>query len=515
MKTYYLTTPLYYVNDVPHIGHAYTTIAADVLARWKRLSGDKVFFLTGTDEHGAKIAKAAEDTQTTPKQFVDRISEEWKKTWSSLGITYDDFIRTSEPRHAAVVQGVFNKLRDTGDIYKGVYEGWYCIHDETNLNESELVNGNCPNCGRPAQRRTEESYFFKLSRFEQPLLDYYKSHPEFLSPSFRSSEIENFVKSGLKDLSVSRANVAWGVPVPFDKSHTVYVWFDALLNYITAPGYSVDGGSGDRFSSLWPADVHIVGKEIFRFHTVIWPAMLMALGLPLPKKVFAHGWWTVDGTKMSKSLGNVVDPNKMAAEYGVDAFRYFILREVAFGSDGDFSEKALLGRYNAELANNLGNLLSRTTTLLVKNFDGVVPPAAAQSRLVGDAKALAQRVTDRFDALAFGDVLDLVFDLMTRTNKYIDEKAPWKMGPEQKTELSEVLTECLHALRALALLLHPFMPGKTQDIWARLGETGALADAGPEWIRRMRAGEWPGFSPGQRVAKGEPLFQRKTAPVSK
>ena len=513
MKDFYLTTPLYYVNDVPHIGHAYTTIAADVLARWKRVSGEKVFFLTGTDEHGAKIAKAAEDTHQTPREFVDRIASEWKKTWGALGVSNDDFIRTSEPRHQKVVQWVFEKLKATGDIYKGSYEGWYCLHDETYFTESELVDKKCPTCGRPVQKLKEDSYFFKLSKYELPLLDWYAAHPDFLSPKFRASEIVNFVKSGLKDLSVSRTRVAWGVPILSDPSHTVYVWFDALLNYITAAGFVAegDGKNGPRFDDLWPADVHIVGKEIFRFHTVIWPAMLMALGLKLPKKVFAHGWWTVEGTKMSKSLGNVVDPNQMSASYGNDAFRYFLLREVGFGSDGDFSEKALLSRFNSELANNLGNLLSRTTTLIVKNFDGVVPKAAEKSVLLGDVADLTRTVASQYDALGFGDVLETVFNVLVRTNKFIDDKAPWKMGPDQKDELALVLSECLQVLRVLTIFLSPFMPEKTEEMWKRLGEGETVASCGPRWVQELLEGRIPEFSPGQRVAKGDPLFLRKAA----
>lgn len=515
MKAFYLTTPLYYVNDVPHIGHAYTTIAADVLARWKRLSGQNVFFLTGTDEHGAKIAKAAEDNGQTPREFVDRIASEWKKTWTTLGISFDDFIRTSEERHTVVVQRVFEKLKGTGDIYKGSYEGWYCLHDETYYAESELVDKKCPTCGRPVQKLKEDSYFFKLSKYEQRLLDHYAAHPEFLSPKFRSSEIINFVKSGLKDLSVSRTRVSWGVPIPSDPSHTVYVWFDALLNYISAAGYSAVDGQNDGRFDMWPADVHIVGKEIFRFHTVIWPAMLMALGLPLPKKVFAHGWWTVEGTKMSKSLGNVVDPNKMSAIYGTDAFRYFLLREVSFGSDGDFSEKMLLTRYNSELANNLGNLLSRTTTLLVKNFDGSIPSTTGKSALFADIADVTRTIASHYDALAFGDVLESIFGLMVRTNKFIDEKAPWAMGPDKREELAAVLVECVQALRALAVLLHPFMPEKSQEIWSRLGEGENVATSGPRWIKSLLEGRFPEFSPGQRASKGDPLFMRKTAPATK
>jgi len=498
MKPFYLTTPLYYVNDVPHIGHAYTTIAADILARWKRMNGEPVFFLTGTDEHGAKIAAAAEKTGESPQVFVDRIASEYRSVWKILNISYDDFIQTSQSRHKQVVQDVFEKLKSLGDIYKGTYEDWYCVHDESYFSEGELVDKKCPSCGRDVQKLKEESYFFKLSKYAPALLAHYEKNPEFLSPKHRASEIINFVRGGLNDLSVSRTRVSWGIPITSDPSHTVYVWFDALLNYVSAPP-----------KEDWPADIHLVGKEIFRFHTVIWPAMLMALGLPLPKRIFAHGWWTVEGTKMSKSLGNVVNPVQMAEEYGVDAFRYFLFREVPFGADGDFSEKSLLARYNAELANNLGNLLQRTLTLLTKNFDGVIPERKEQPVLLSDLPALSKTLRAQYDNLAFGDVLETLFGLMMRTNKYIDEQAPWKLGAEQKERLAAVLLECLSVIKALAVFLHPFMPLKTQDIWERIGEPGTLSEQAAPLLRSFAAGQLPAINPGQKILKGDPLFMRK------
>ncbi len=497
-KKFYLTTPLYYVNDVPHIGHAYTTIAADVLARWKRMNGVSVFFLTGTDEHGAKISAAAEKTGESPQTFVDRIASEYRRLWNVLGISHDDFIQTSDPRHKKVVQDVFEKLKQTGDVYKGVYEDWYCVHDESYFSESELVHGKCPSCGRDVQRLKEESYFFKLSKYQEPLLAHYAAHPEFLSPIHRASEIVNFVRAGLRDLSVSRTRVSWGVPVVSDPAHVVYVWFDALLNYISAPP-----------TDCWPADVHLVGKEIFRFHTVIWPAMLMALKLPLPRRVFAHGWWTVEGTKMSKSLGNVVDPHKMSEEYGVDAFRYFLLREVPFGADGDFSEKSLLLRYNAELANNLGNLLQRTVTLVTKNFGGQLPTSPSPTHLLSDLVPLTTRITAAYDTLAFDDVLETAFSLMLRTNKYIDEQAPWKMTADQKEQLATVLLECFSVLKALCVFLFPFMPGKMNEMWEKLGEKTTLVETAPKLIESFRSGTIPSGAPDQIVTKGDPLFMRK------
>jgi len=510
VKTVTLTTPLYYVNDVPHIGHAYTTIAADVLARWKRLNGEKVFFLTGTDEHGDKIAKAAAQTGEKTQDYVNRIAGEFKKLWGVLNISNDDFIQTTEKRHTDVVQAVFEKLKAKGDIYKGSYEDWYCVHDETFLSESELVDRKCPTCGREVQKLKEESYFFKLSQYEKPLLDYYRKNPDFLSPASRTSEIVNFVKSGLRDLSVSRTRVKWGIPIISDPGHVVYVWFDALQNYISACGYEPDQKDKKApFSSLWPADVHFVGKEIYRFHTVIWPAMLMALELPLPKKVFGHGWWTVEGTKMSKSLGNVVAPHKMASEYGPDAFRYFLLREVPFGADGDFSEKALLLRYNAELANNLGNLLQRISTILTKQLKGEIPGGDSTPALLNDTRSLMKQIDQHYETLSFHHVLELIYLIMVKTNKYIDDQAPWTLGAEQKSKLGQILLEVLRVLKFLALTLWPFMPEKMGEMWRRLGEKESLTEVGPGLLEGYRKGQNPEFKPGQIVVKGDPLFMRK------
>lgn len=511
MKNYFITTPIYYVNDVPHIGHAYTTIAADVLARWKRLNGHPVFFLTGTDEHGQKIAAVAEEKKVPPKEYVEQIVAEYKRLWKVLNITNDDFIQTTEERHQTVVQNFFEKLKAKGHIYKGTYEDWYCVQDETYFTEAELAEGKkCPSCGRKVEKLKEESYFFRLSHFEERLLAFYRDNPNFLAPASRASEIINFVKSGLRDLSVSRTRIKWGVPVPSDPGHVVYVWFDALINYTSAPGLDprADNPMQPPFSQSWPADVHFVGKEIFRFHAVIWPAMLMALGIPLPKKVFAHGWWTVEGEKMSKSLGNVVDPHEMSEKFGVDAFRYFLLREVNFGSDGDFSRKSLLSRYNSELANNLGNLLQRTTTLLVKNMDGVIPAKTAMPTLLQDLPAVLKQIQSHYDNMAFNDVLNLIYGLMMKTNKFIDDKAPWKLGADQKELLGDILLECLGTLRVLAVLLFPFMPTKTQELWERLGEEGKIEERGKEILASLEKGQWIPYKEGQRVVKGSPLFMR-------
>jgi methionyl-tRNA synthetase len=517
MKPFYITTPLYYVNDVPHIGHAYTTIAADVLARWKRLRGEKVFFLTGTDEHGAKIAQAAAAAGLEPLAYADRIVGKFRELWDRLGITNDDFIRTTEPRHRKVVQDVFERLLRSGDIYKGSYEDWYCTPCETFWTEAELVDKKCPTCGRPVEKLKEESYFFKLSKFEKPLLDHFEANADFLQPSYRANEIKNFVKDGLRDLSVSRTKVKWGIPVPSDPAHTVYVWFDALLNYVTAAGYSdrwaaavpesSAKGAVERALGPWPADVHLVGKEIFRFHTVIWPAMLMALGLPLPRRVFAHGWWTVEGDKMSKSKGNVVNPHELADEYPVDALRYFVLREVTFGGDGDFSRKALLNRYNAELANALGNLLNRTLQLVEKNCEGRIPSVASPHDLLSEKTlpAWLDKLDKAMDRLAFSEALQQIFGLVDACNKYMDEKAPWKAVKTQPLDAYKTLHDVLRVLKLAAAALHAFMPSVTRELWRQLGETEDFEPA----ARRILAGGPVAFRDSQPVAKGAPLFPRK------
>lgn len=501
-KPFYITTPLYYVNDVPHIGHAYTTIAADVLARWKRLRGEKVFFLTGTDEHGAKIAQAAAAGGQEPLAYADRIVGKFQELWTRLGITNDGFIRTTEARHRAVVQEVFARLLKSGDVYKGTYEDWYCTPCETFWSESELQEGKCPTCGRPVEKLKEESYFFKLSKYEKPLLDHFEKDPGFLQPASRASEIKNFVKDGLRDLSVSRTKVKWGIPVPSDPNHTVYVWFDALLNYITAAGFPFNGAEGP-----WPADVHLVGKEIFRFHTVIWPAMLMALGLPLPKRVFAHGWWTVEGEKMSKSKGNVVDPHEIAAEYSPDALRYFVLREVPFGGDGDFSRKAMLNRYNAELANALGNLLSRTLQLVEKNCDGKIPSVPSSHDLLSEKMlpAWLEKMDAAMDRLAFHEALQQVFNLVDACNKHMDDKAPWKAVKTQPLDAFKTLHDVLRVLKWVAVALHPFMPVVTVEMWKQLGEEEDLSAAAPKLLKSASVG----FRDSQPIKKGQPLFPRK------
>lgn len=505
MKTFYITTPIYYANDVPHIGHAYTTIAADVLARWRRLKGDRVYFLTGTDEHGSKIAQAAMAREQSPAAYLEGIVAKYKALWKRLDITTDDFIRTTEERHKQVVQAIFERLIKQGDIYLGKYEGWYCVPDETFWAEGEITEGKCPSCGRSVERITEESYFLRLSAYEKRLLDHYAQNPDFLLPRSRAPEIIQFVKGGLRDLSVSRVKVAWGIPVLSKPEHTVYVWIDALTNYITALGYRLEM-PGPLFQEFWPADVHLVGKEIYRFHAVIWPVLLMALGLPLPKRVFAHGWWTVEGEKMSKSRGNVVDPHAVVETYGVDAFRYFLLREVPFGADGDFSLKAMLGRYNSELANALGNLLNRVLTLVEKNFDGVLDVSAATNELVASSSAewLAS-YDEALSRLAFNEGLEKVLALVNQANKFAEDRAPWKLIKDDREKAKSVLVEMARAIKLAALALHPVMPTMTQEMWQQLGEPVPLPQAAPALL----ASGIITFAPGQKIQKGTPLFPRK------
>jgi methionyl-tRNA synthetase len=512
-EKFYITTPIYYVNDVPHIGHAYTTIAADVLARYKRLAGYDVFFLTGTDEHGIKIERSARERGVSPQEWVDAISAQFRALWETLYISYDDFIRTSQPRHKAVAQAIFQRAYDRGDIYKGVYEGWYCIPDETFLLEAELNEGQCPICGRPVEWITEEAYFFRLSKYQDWILQYIEANPLFIQPVSRRNEVLSFVRGGLRDLCVSRSTFTWGIPVPVDPQQVIYVWIDALTNYLTAIGYGVDAPT---FQKFWPADLHLIGKEILRFHAVIWPILLKSADLPPPRQVFAHGWWTADGEKMSKSLGNVIEPGKLAAELAaragasvataVDAIRYFVLREVAFGLDGDFSHAALLQRFNADLANDLGNLVSRTLTMVQRYCDGVVPrPDDAASPLAEAAAKLWPELDPMLNELAFHRALARLWEYIRAVNRYIDEQAPWALArdPAQRRRLETVLYQQAESLRLIALLIFPFMPHAGAALWRQLGLRAEIAQQ-----RYSTALAWGGLPPGTRVQPGEQLFPR-------
>ena len=473
MEKFYITTPIYYPSANFHIGHCYTTIIADSIARYKRLAGYDVFFLTGTDEHGEKIEKKAKENGVTPKEYVDKIVDNAKDLWKSLGISYDKFIRTTDEYHEKAVQKIFNKLYEQGDIYKGEYEGLYCTPCESFWTETQLVDGKCPDCGRDVHIVKEESYFFKLSKYQDKLIKLYEEHPEFIQPESRKNEmLNNFIKPGLEDLCVSRTTFNWGIPVTFDAKHVVYVWIDALTNYITALGYMSEDDS--LFKKYWPADLHLVGKEIVRFHTIIWPALLMALDLPLPKKVFGHGWLIIDGGKISKSLGNYKDPREYINAYGVDAIRYFALREVPFGNDGTFSESALIARTNADLANILGNLVNRTISMSYKYFDGIVLEPSCKEELDSDliksTSYLYKIVDEKMNELHISEAIDAIFDVLRKCNKYIDDTTPWILAKDEtkKDRLATVLYNLLESIRICAILLSPFMPTSVDKILYQL-----------------------------------------------
>ena len=471
-KKYYITTPIYYPSANFHIGHCYTTVIADSLARYKKLHGYDVYFLTGSDEHGLKIQRKAEEKGVTPKEYVDEVIENAKDLWKCLGIEYDRFIRTTDEDHVEVVQKIFKKLYDQGDIYKGSYEGLYCTPCESFWTESQLVDGKCPDCGRDVEPASEEAYFFRLSKYQDRLVDYIESHPEFIQPVSRKNEmINNFIKPGLEDLCVSRTTFTWGIPVTFDSKHVVYVWIDALSNYISALGYLTNDDS--KFQKYWPADLHIVGKEIVRFHTIIWPCLLMALDLPLPHQVFGHGWLVINGGKISKSLGNYRDPREYINEYGKDAIRYYLLREVPFGSDGQFSEELLINRYNTDLANTVGNLVNRTLSMLTKYFEGIIENSEVKTEYDEDLINLVinteAKVEEYMELLEIPEALDSIFEIFRRCNKYIDETTPWLLAKEEnKDKLKTVLYNLLESIRIGAILLTPYLPDTANEILRQL-----------------------------------------------
>jgi len=504
---FYVTTPIYYVNDKPHIGHAYTTLACDVLARFKRLDGYDVMFLTGTDEHGQKVEKAAQDKGVSPQAFTDSVSQNFRDLTGRMNFSNDDFIRTTEPRHRAACQALWRRLLDRGHITLGSYAGWYAVRDEAFYTETELVDGKAPT-GAPVEWVEEPSYFFNLSQWQDRLLEFYDANPDFVGPESRFNEVKSFVKGGLRDLSVSRASFSWGVPVPDDDAHVMYVWLDALTNYITATGWPEDGAFGDaeRNKRFWPADLHMVGKDILRFHAVYWPAFLMAADLPLPKRVFAHGWWTNEGEKISKSLGNAIDPNVLADDYGLDQTRYFLMREVPFGNDGDFSQQAMIHRMNGDLANDLGNLSQRVLSMIFKNCDGVMPalpatPTDDDQAMLDAADALLPAVRDAIDMQAFHEALRLIWQVVADANRYVDTTAPWGLKKTDPKRMEEVLAVLAESIRQVAILTQPVMPQATALM---LDQLGVAADS-----RDFTAlGGAARLSSGHKIEKPVPVFPR-------
>ena len=503
-KTFYITTPIYYPSDKLHIGHTYSTVAADAEARYRRIKGYDTFFLTGTDEHGQKIEDKAKAAGVTPKEYVDNIVAGIKDLWKLMNISYDKFIRTTDEYHEKAVQKIFKKMYDKGDIYKGYYEGLYCKPCESFWTETQAVDGKCPDCGRPVGKATEEAYFFKLSAYGDKLIKYYEEHSGFIEPQSRQNEmINNFIKPGLQDLCVSRSSFKWGIPVPVDENHVIYVWLDALTNYITALGYGSEDDS--LYKKFWPANVHLIGKDIIRFHTIYWPAFLMSIDEPLPQKVYGHGWVLLEGGKMSKSKGNVVDPVVLAERYGVDALRYYLLREIAFGSDGTFSNENLINRINSDLANDLGNLVSRTVAMVIKYFGGTIPAEREGGEFDDDLKALAAKTAEAadeaLDKLNFSIGLTEIWKFVSRTNKYIDETAPWTLAKDEskRARLAEVMYNLCESIRIISVLIAPFMPDTCTEIRRQLGLEGGF-----EWDECKEFGKNATYT----VCKGDIIFPR-------
>ena len=508
-KTFYITTPIYYVNDVPHIGHAYTTIIADAISRFKKLSGHNVFFLTGTDEHGQKVEKAAIEKDVKPIELADQVVERFKELWKALNISYDFFIRTTQPLHEKGVQKIFKKLKEKGDIYKGIYKGWYCVSDEYFLPEDIPLEKNgykiCPDCGKQAGTVSEECYFFKLSAYEKPLLDFYAQNPEFVCPPSRMNEVLSFVKQGLNDLSITRTSVEWGIPVPDDPDHTIYVWFDALHNYLTGIGYDWDM---KLFEKFWPATVHLIGKDILRFHAIFWPAFLLAADFPLPQSVFGHGWWLKDETKMSKSKGNVLDPHIILETFGADPLRYFLLREIPIGLDGNFSHEGFIHRVNSDLANDLGNLVQRTLTMIQSFFNGKIEETDKEGKedkkLRLEFEITKKKTLKFYEDYAINKALEEIWSYINSVNKYLAVNEPWKLSKDEskRKKLGRILYQASAALRTIAFFLFPVMPESSEKIWNFLGEEKPI---GEESFGELK---FENLKLGQIIKKPEPLFPR-------